>query len=1283
MATITPLMVGATSDAPAPNLQLSLTYNGNAVASNQVDLSHVNQILGFTVTDLSCGNSCWGNITVEYKLAPRIQCPPNDTLPCAAIDDLPLPSASAQCGQSSFEVFLLNEERVALDCDDDYTHIVTRTYRAVADIGEPVDCRQTIHVERLEIDSIRFPQNLSVSCDDPNLIFNSDGFPYPWISDNVMTGSGSVGVPYICLPSPLTGSGSGLGFPLTGSGSAGFFHPLCGPGNTLIPIVPQFDTTTVIDTSGQVIIVDPLDASYCNASITYTDVIMPSGPCVRKAVRTWEIREWWCSGEETRVGFHTIEVKDTTPPSIVCPADFTVSSLDDCSVLVDFPSISATDQCNNEVIVSIDPEGFPLINSNGGTGMLIAGDNKVTYNVRDVCHNRTSCDMTITVQDRVEPVAICERDIVVSISPSGGTFLSAQSLDDGSWDGCGIDSMRVRRMTSECNSQDLEFGETVEICCMDAGSEIMVIFRVYDTSGNFNDCMVRVTAQDKTTPSIACPDRDTIDCRTSYDINNLSLTFGEATAMTQCAASNTIQEEVTPDLNQCGKGKIERKFTMLSPDGIALVSCQQVICIVDSMLFDASMIIWPEDLALTTGTCSIADADPEDLGIPYGTPRFTSGDDQCSLLGFNYTDQVLTGSGSGGCFIIERTWSVINWCDQSQGAFARFNDPNGPQIISSQGNTAPTINDLSDINVGTNNLDCTSGLLSISQSASDDCNTNNLVWSFVLLDSSLDTVSSGATDNFETILSVGQYVIHWRVSDGCGHTTFGAQNVIVSNNKPPSPVCLTNLVFPLDAANDELELWASDFDGGSQQICGNPFSVSIGPDVNNTTITYTCDSIGMREVRLYVTDNVTGNQDFCVSNITITDEGSCPTNRVSIQGDIVTEELQKVYEVEVHLDDISMQMTDVSGNYAFGEMPMGGSYTIRPYKNDDYLNGVSTLDLVLIQKHILGQEIFDSPYDIIASDVNNDEQITSVDLVELRKLILGIYDELPENMSWRFVDKDYRFADENNPWSRDISETYSILHLDSDMDIDFVGVKIGDVNGSVVANLNETQIDQRQHRWPVVFEMEDMKLSDGIEYRIPVYGKNYERVTGFQGTINFDNSQVASLAIEDGSLLLDQENYYLDADRGIMTFSYHGNAVDISENTILFELVIKTDKSEELSDLISLGSNFTRSEAYRGHHEIVNIEFDFKSQGGIDIVKAKPNPWKNNTTIEFEIVQPGLVEWEIYDAKGQLVFKSAGSFESGKNTIPLRENDLGEAGMYFIKMKTAEYTDDYKIILLK
>jgi hypothetical protein len=68
----------------------------------------------------------------------------------------------------------------------------------------------------------------------------------------------------------------------------------------------------------------------------------------------------------------------------------------------------------------------------------------------------------------------------------------------------------------------------------------------------------------------------------------------------------------------------------------------------------------------------------------------------------------------------------------------------------------------------------------------------------------------------------------------------------------------------------------------------------------------------------------------------------------------------------------------------------GGDYTVTPVLDANYLNGVSTFDLVLIQRHILGVQLLDSPYKMIAADANNSQTITTSDIIMLRRLILSI-----------------------------------------------------------------------------------------------------------------------------------------------------------------------------------------------------------------------------------------------------------------------------------------------------
>ena len=187
-------------------------------------------------------------------------------------------------------------------------------------------------------------------------------------------------------------------------------------------------------------------------------------------------------------------------------------------------------------------------------------------------------------------------------------------------------------------------------------------------------------------------------------------------------------------------------------------------------------------------------------------------------------------------------------------------------------------------------------------------------------------------------------------------------------------------------------------------------------------ITFDCVSLGDQDVDLWVSVvGPDGNliQTYCSSFINVQDNNNaCQGQKdvVDVTGNIFTEELEQVENIEVILDGSPLsEMTDTDGLYAFNDMPTGGDYVINPYSNYNPLQGVNTLDLLEIQRHILGLGSLDSEYKIIAADANKDGSISGQDLLELRKLILGIYNELPNNDSWRFIDNNYTFIDNQDP----------------------------------------------------------------------------------------------------------------------------------------------------------------------------------------------------------------------------------------------------------------------------
>jgi hypothetical protein len=178
----------------------------------------------------------------------------------------------------------------------------------------------------------------------------------------------------------------------------------------------------------------------------------------------------------------------------------------------------------------------------------------------------------------------------------------------------------------------------------------------------------------------------------------------------------------------------------------------------------------------------------------------------------------------------------------------------------------------------------------------------------------------------------------------------------------------------------------------------------------------------------------------------------CDDCNPSISGFIFTEEMIGINNVDLTIDPSSGNSiiigTDTSGTFDLHVEP-GLDYTIVPSKNNNHLNGVTTFDAVKMTRHILNVELLDSPYKMIAADINNSKSITTFDIVVLRKLILNIYTNYPNNTSWRFIPADYVFPNPLNPFEEDFPEVININNLmESQADLNFIGVKVGDLNNS-------------------------------------------------------------------------------------------------------------------------------------------------------------------------------------------------------------------------------------------
>ena len=297
-------------------------------------------------------------------------------------------------------------------------------------------------------------------------------------------------------------------------------------------------------------------------------------------------------------------------PEIFCPADFTAeNSIGACGAVVNFT-----------LPIAIDTEDGVLDSSNieqtGGIetgGFFPVGDTEVTFTATDSHGNQSSCTFVVTVIDVEAPEAICQ-DLTVILDDTGNATITANQINVGSNDNCGVESLAINVDTFDCSN----LGDNE------------VTLTVTDIHGNTATCVATVTVLDNTAPIAVCQDItielgddgtvtidplaidggssdacgiasyeldiDTLDC-SNLGNTTVILTVTDVNGnQSSCSAIVTLEDN-TPPVLVCNDTTVE-----LNEDGVAFITPSLVADISDNCGTDAVTINVQEVSCIDIGT---------------------------------------------------------------------------------------------------------------------------------------------------------------------------------------------------------------------------------------------------------------------------------------------------------------------------------------------------------------------------------------------------------------------------------------------------------------------------------------------------------------------------------------------------------------------------------------------------------------------------------------------------------------------------------------------------------
>ena len=1208
-----------------------------------------------------------------------------------------------------------SDVQIGANCDNGYWEIIQRTWVVTNEAsGLSSSCMQQINLKQWTLDDIIWPKSYDnldqavLNCDELNASqLNVNGVPLPSLT-------GQPSVP---------------------------FGDLCG-----------------------------------NFQVTSSDLTFDiCGPVSKKTLRTWSVLDW-CTGDIVQYE-QTIKVVDDQPIVFSCvPDNITQSDADaigydmstnsyivgsnpytcDGNWTVVYPLVF-DNACDDVLTVEVyyllddddDPNEAPLngtyvqnnvvdangvqVNNASSTGVAATIRNLpigkrtwIKFVATDECGNTGECFTEVDVEDTIDPNPVCIEFTVVSIGEQGCGLLPAASLDNGSWDNCGVNDFKIRELSGG------SFQDSLLFCCTCQLENRMVVLRVTDEAGNSNTCIVEVELQDNLPAmNVSVPQSlYTFDCGDApVDLSSIiEQSRTEFAWVDNCAyvsdPNGMINLNVTVvnlpaalepfEFTGCGTGSRSVRYEVRDQCNELIQTFNQTFRFENSSVNNPStfqVTRWPVDAYITECT-NIDGLEPQNLAANQGVDHIRWNTGACNDVAIGW-DDVIFPEVEDACLKILRTWTVIDWCIVDQTSLAQGSRTH-TQIIRIDDTVPPTIDVVPTFTMGSGTTTCLTQTDTTALVANifDDCTdmfpNQQVTYSYKIDYADGTSTNLINSDDANGAYPFGTSIITWYAEDHCQNTIERQTRVIINDTKAPTPYCLGTVVTATMNTDGSASIWASDFDlGGFDNYTGNAACNNFNEVqvyfLNGTqkvqSLDFDCndipDGVSQRiSLEVYFEDEY-GNTDFCIVTLLLQDNSAdlCTDviNGSKVAGNVQTLTANMLESVRVDFDNVASEfnnfsMTDASGNYAFNSVT-SGNYVLKASMDDQVLNGVSTLDLVLIQRHVLGLATLDSPYKIIAADADNSGTVTAIDLLTLRKLILGVSNEFPNGqLSWRFPIQNQPFTDAFKPFPYE--ESVEIFSLTSDMnDQNFMGVKIGDVNLSAVlsAKGNSTEIESRGQTL-LTLEIDEAPLTQGEVITVPVYAKDMIEVIGFQNTINFDASALTFVGVTSGALDMSNENVALSSTNSDLSISWNAlNAVTYDAQTVLFNLEFDVNSTTQLSQTISMSSSVTKAEAYNSELEVMNVDLAFRGNEATELVLYQnvPNPFLEATDVRFSIPSTSKVIFTVYDVNGREILRKSDSYQAGNHTINLTRNEINVTGVMYYKIETDSGTASKKMIQIR
>jgi hypothetical protein len=599
--------------------------------------------------------------------------------------------------------------------------------------------------------------------------------------------------------------------------------------------------------------------------------------------------------------------------------------------------------------------------------------------------------------------------------------------------------------------------------------------------------------------------------------------------------------------------------------------------------------------------------------------------------------------------------------------------------------------------------DCATLTTTLSTSATTNCGPGGLSFTY-----RLDIGNNGSNDlqgsgnSVTPGLPAGVSKITWRATDLCGNIATCTQLITVQDCTAPTMLCSSGINQSL-GNSCVIQVTPQQFVVQITDNCTPPSQMQyrirrVGQGTgfpDSTFLTFSSCDAGTNLIEVWARDanglTTSCNNYVLVQNNTNTCD-CIDESRISVQGCARSSGNLRLnsYRIQTIIENIPGTPTaptvtirsrttnylDSCYNMLIEDLPIDTNVRVRvrARRFDFATTGFTTYDLVLISRHILGLEPFTSFYQMMSADMNNSQTVTSFDIIEGRKVLLGIYDTFPAVPSWRFIKP---MANTSNlvAWA-DVEDTYQFnfvgLYGDSTRTgVNFIGVKTGDLNRNAQLTGEPDEREAPILRWAV----DDALLAVGKTVEVAIRAQSAEDLAAWQMALHLDPALVRLESIEG----LPDDAWYLHPD-GTLRVAWLDQSSALSRpvapDEVVFVLKINALQNTTLSQALRLVTETLPAEATLASTQRRRIELDWRGQSAvapsIRLRAPQPNPFAEQTTFGLWLPESTTATLEIFDVTGRRVYHLTRPLEAGAQVIEVPAAHLPATGVLLYRLRAAD-----------